>query len=551
MPIVATARTVAELFSDLYRFLLPYFQRGYAWEEQHALRLLNDILDAAEGRKPISWYPLGSIIVAKTSDDPNAWLADGHQRLITLTILLAVLRDLERDPQLKARLDAGVFHSGLGSATAEPRVITQSAARGCLADYVLAAGATAKPFDDEKDAVAGSETNIIGNRDLLRREIAAMSAARRRTFANFLLDGCIVVVMAVESQDVARLLFSTMHDTGTKPTTADLFKAQVLGEIEPDLREAAQTTWESHEALLGREKLEMLLRQIAIIQRREQPKRQIEAILEETFKLDQPAGALQFIEQHFRPIGRHLIDVTSAPLAAGSLAPAAQRRLQYLSWVRNHETWLAPVLHWLQSNSGDGLATIEFLRRIEALAWVNTILGVEPKRREERYMDLLAEISDGRALKPGSVLEINPNEVTEVRSILLAPRFTKQRRYKNFLLLRANAAMEGDDRVTLLPDATVEHVFPKRPGTGSQWLRDFNSPAAVELRHGLGNLALLNGADQNHAKNSDFAAKRLVFAGSEFVMTRLLSEASAWTPGDVRRRTEALIAILLKSWGLA
>ena len=48
-PIVARAHNVARIFSDDFRLVLPYFQRGYAWQESHVARLLADMLEQAEG----------------------------------------------------------------------------------------------------------------------------------------------------------------------------------------------------------------------------------------------------------------------------------------------------------------------------------------------------------------------------------------------------------------------------------------------------------------------------------------------------------------------
>ena len=45
--IIAKAETVATIFADTYRLVLPYFQRGYAWQEAHAARLRGAALSAA------------------------------------------------------------------------------------------------------------------------------------------------------------------------------------------------------------------------------------------------------------------------------------------------------------------------------------------------------------------------------------------------------------------------------------------------------------------------------------------------------------------------
>jgi hypothetical protein len=534
------------LFSDEFVFQLPYFQRGYAWKVEHVLRLLKDLLDAAEGRKPMPWYPLGVIILAKADGRPESWLADGHQRLISLTLLIAILRDFEQEPALKARL-AACIHGANGRST---RLNTQSGASDCLANFVQEPGATQKPFNEDLDKLSDSELHILQNRTALRAEIGKLSGERCRRLAEFVLADCLLVVMQVENEEVARALFSTMHDTGIRPTPEDLFKARLLGVVEESERESAQDVWESVEARLKREQLSVLLGQLSIIAERKRVENPIET-LDKRYDLHTPKGARTFIDTRLQPVGRHLFEVIGGQLGAGSLPAEAQCRLQYLSLIRSHDNWLTPVLHWLDTQGGgDDPRTLEFIRRIEALAWMLTINGLEPQPREERYLALIGDISAGKALSPGSRLHISGAERTLMRQTLASPTFIR-RRYKQFLLLRANGALEGDQRALALPDATVEHILPVRPRTNSQWLRDFSADDIASLRQSLGNLALLTKDEQGRADNKDFWLKRAVYANATFALTRRIADQTSWRPVDVRRQTQSVIDLLMKSWGLA
>ena len=94
--------SLKELFSDAYHFRLPYFQRAYAWHTVAAGRLLADVTTAMAANKP--YYCLGKLMLAKSPRSPETALVDGHQRIMSLTILFAVLRDLEDDAADKARL---------------------------------------------------------------------------------------------------------------------------------------------------------------------------------------------------------------------------------------------------------------------------------------------------------------------------------------------------------------------------------------------------------------------------------------------------------------
>jgi uncharacterized protein with ParB-like and HNH nuclease domain len=69
---------------------------------EQAEQLLADLVDFMDdkGDEP---YFLGSIVLIKKPGSPEADVVDGQQRLTTLTILLAVVRDLTAEDVLLAR----------------------------------------------------------------------------------------------------------------------------------------------------------------------------------------------------------------------------------------------------------------------------------------------------------------------------------------------------------------------------------------------------------------------------------------------------------------
>lgn len=69
-------------------YIVPRFQRPYSWEEEQVLDLWNDLVIYYNRE-----YFIGSIVVYNI-DQYNNGVVDGQQRLMTLTILLAALRDI-------------------------------------------------------------------------------------------------------------------------------------------------------------------------------------------------------------------------------------------------------------------------------------------------------------------------------------------------------------------------------------------------------------------------------------------------------------------------
>jgi uncharacterized protein with ParB-like and HNH nuclease domain len=95
-PLFAHEQPISRIFSNEYVFAIPGYQRPYAWKNDQAQDLFDDLLGfmrSASGRVEESPpYFLGSIVLIKTDALPNADVVDGQQRLTTLTLLLSAIR---------------------------------------------------------------------------------------------------------------------------------------------------------------------------------------------------------------------------------------------------------------------------------------------------------------------------------------------------------------------------------------------------------------------------------------------------------------------------
>ena len=96
--------SVKALLSDPLDYLIPLYQRNYAWGEGEISQLIQDVLDCAvkgmqgaEGAQGMADgnYYVGTLVVhSRTMDDgKRVWeLIDGQQRFTTLSLLVACLR---------------------------------------------------------------------------------------------------------------------------------------------------------------------------------------------------------------------------------------------------------------------------------------------------------------------------------------------------------------------------------------------------------------------------------------------------------------------------
>jgi len=73
------------IFDTDMQYVIPLYQRAYAWEDKQLLQLLEDIQDVSEGAN----YYIGSLIVSEQLGKYE--VVDGQQRLTSLYLLLNCL----------------------------------------------------------------------------------------------------------------------------------------------------------------------------------------------------------------------------------------------------------------------------------------------------------------------------------------------------------------------------------------------------------------------------------------------------------------------------
>lgn len=81
---------LSKIFSSDFEYHIPGYQRPYAWTEEEAGILFDDLYEFYQ-TEPIDNYFLGSIVLIKEETDRRADVIDGQQRLTTLSILFSVL----------------------------------------------------------------------------------------------------------------------------------------------------------------------------------------------------------------------------------------------------------------------------------------------------------------------------------------------------------------------------------------------------------------------------------------------------------------------------
>jgi len=228
-------KTIMLLFSDKKSdFLIPDYQRPYAWEETQCQTLWDDIFSFAfpdnncDKFDSNEEYFLGSIVTFE-NDNNKKEVIDGQQRLTTLMLLLRAfyakfgnMQD-EKSKSTQKRISQCLWKTNeFGEANLNVLKIDSEVATDNDKDEFLDILKTGNVSKEQK-------SNYAKNYRFFQEKIDSFLNEYPSYFAYLparILGNCILLPVEAESQDTALRIFSTLNDRGLPLSDADIFKAQ-------------------------------------------------------------------------------------------------------------------------------------------------------------------------------------------------------------------------------------------------------------------------------------------------------------------------------------
>ncbi|WP_034739841.1 DUF262 domain-containing protein [Hyphomonas chukchiensis] len=545
----AQESSLSGIFAQGERLCMPPYQRSYSWGEREALDLLGDLAEATDSDIP---HFIGAVVLVNGAESGMVEIVDGQQRLTTLTILLAVLRDLEADKDRSAALHAMIADEDrpmLGEA-ASWRLTLNYMDGAFFRDTIQRPGAT-RTLENEPGE-SDSQQRMVGNAKAILKELKQVSDERRRALTDTVVNGCALVRVVVNDKDQGFKVFRVLNTRGKEPDAHDIIKTELFQKAKFSVKEANAYAerWAEHEAVLGGGAFDDLLRQIRAIHDRSPKGDLVAGFQKAVLSKIEPRKFLDDILPSYVAAYRQ---ITTAKVDDGPHAKLVSDKLNQLRALEQ-QSWRAPALKFLVERGLDSPLAPEFFTRLERLGYMIQLIIHDKDQRNKRFNKVSDAVSNERTLMAkNGPFAISKDEARKVRERLLG-RFATfgQRRA---MALRLNAALDGGFTIPPESDATVEHVLPRSVQEDSHWMVTWPDPAKRrEQCDTLGNFVLLTNKVNQKADRLDYRAKKEVYfnggGGADFALTRDLVDQDAWTPEVVRKRTEGLAEILNVEWDL-
>jgi hypothetical protein len=558
----AGPRTLQALLSGLDQYIIPLFQRYYAWHRKDWQRLWDDLLSLLTPDAPKEHF-MGALVCMPTKHEPGKspqyLVIDGQQRLTTLYILLCALRDEVR--RLDATEIAGPIEDyylvhRYGKSTDRYKLLPRLRDRHTLFALV----------DGRK--LPSTESRIAEAYDFFTKRLALFAASGPATAGEALQQiyaatiSKLSLVMITLEEENAFQIFETLNSTGQPLDQADLIRNHVFMHMPLTEQDSFdEGAWRPFEDSL-------------------------------TLATPQPVRLRDFYRDYLMQEGTYVRPDGVYTAFRTHLAETGQSPAQLVEVLRGHAThylWLhqpalAPdpvrleldrlrrlrvstayplILHLLGLHASAVLS-------LDALAQALRLIQSFVIRRS-----ITRESTRGYGvLFPAVIRELNGDDILGSLTAALARRgwpgdqrflshlvtFPLYRREPDiarvaFIALEQMAAHKEAVDVGALLDKNelqLEHVLPQVIGQdahGQAWQQALG-PDWRDLHdtwlHTLGNLTLTgyNPSLSNHA----FETKRQAFQKSHLELNRYFQDLPRWDAAAIQQRGETLAPRLAQFW---
>ena len=555
----AAETNLAGVLEGKKQYQVPLYQRVYSWATPQLDQLWNDIVELAATRRlePSATHFMGSLVLAQSPDFSvvgvsKLLVVDGQQRLTTLTLLLAALRDhlietgdVERAEGINAQYLVNVYDKDKPA-----KVLPTQADR---ASYL----AVVRSAPD-----AGGSNNVGEAYNHFRAKLAAADDPEEpqdlEEIENVVVNGLALVVVTAEPRDNAHRIFESLNNTGLQLTQSDLLKNYLFMRLGEGGTDVYESVWLPLEKKLTAENLELLF-WLDLVQTDERAK-QSDTYVGQQKRLERFSEPSE-IEEEIVRIAK-LGDVLATILEPSHEPdPDVRRRLTRIrAWG---STTAYPVVMRILDRRAAGTAStqqvLDALTYLESYFVRRIVIGRATSGLNRTLLQGVSAIGDAAEidvalrdyLSQGRKFFGTDRQVRD--AVESVPFYWQGRAAQKKLILLWLEESFGSKEIIDAKNLTIEHVLPQTltDAVRDTFARSLPEEADVahehdRLVHTIGNLTLTG--YNSELSNHPFTTKRTMLAESGLRMNRAISSHETWGATEITRRSSDLAEKIIDLW---
>lgn len=539
-------------------FIIPEYQRPYAWTSEQVETLFEDIWEFATtigGLDRNGSYFLGSI-VSFENENGEQEIIDGQQRITSLFLLLrAIYTKLIKGDDAQTDAAQNFIRQ------IEPAIWRTDNRTGKV-DYnnILLTSRVVDNAGNEilrnilKDGIANTNANDNYSKNYLLfqklyDEHCTKSPLKVYDFIYALLNQAILLPICADSQDTALTIFSTLNNRGLPLSDADIFKAKIYNNLKDDEKEEFISQWKAleKEATEAQESIQQLFYYYMFYLRAKENdvssttpgvrKYYSANKSERLFESDLMDG-LKTVLNLWKVINTN----QDIPEEDWDNDAKIRKALDTLTSYPN-EYWKYPVIIYYLSHRNREKFNTEFL------LFLNKLIE-ELMTRFLLFPTINAVKGDIMKLDAKIINDPHPGfDFREIDKSLLESRIRIPHRNIVRMLLKCYAYNHQEQ---LLPDNwQIEHILPQK--WQESFFPDVDAKEVYEMIEHIGNKTPFERKLNIIASNGYFKKKQQEYQKSKIEVTKILvtSINDDWTLGNIEHRDKIVateIMQLLQDW---
>ncbi|EKO3552157.1 DUF262 domain-containing HNH endonuclease family protein [Vibrio fluvialis] len=541
-----------ELIGGSSKYLVPRFQRDYAWDIEQWEDLWNDINALDEE----GFHYMGYIVLQQT-EQYQFEVIDGQQRLVTLSlIVLAAMKSLsdmvergEDEADNKERLDELTKKFVGNKNLVSLKVVSKLELNRNNNRYFQKICSTLE---------APNHRGITSTNKLIRKCFDFFSTKEFGTtgadIAQFIMkfsSAMLFTKIIVQDDLNAYKVFETLNARGVQLSTPDLLKNYLFSivtknnDIEDNELDDLDENWSELIAQLGESNVSDFVRYHYNSQKKMVTKKELFSSMRRV--VTTPPQAYAYLKEliEYAPIYASLINPSDAWWAE---QPQEYREsLKYLIGIRlfNIKQPLAVLLPAFKHFTPE-----EFVKTVKYLYVLsiryNVICHLSPSEQESLYNQIAVKIS-GKEYKRASHIKnseefkrLYPNDDTFFNAFEFHRMPSRQTAKKiRFLLaeIENHLGFHCDFNKT-----TLEHICPYNPE--KLWVDSFGE-GINDVKDRLGNMLLL---DKDELKRATFEQKKSAYGKSQYHLAKKVTEYDEWNLDTVNEQQKWMAEQAVKTW---
>ena len=519
-------KTIFDLFSDKKAdFLIPDYQRPYAWGEEQCQTLWDDIFlfsfpdNNYEAFDENEEYFLGSIVTFK-NEKMKSEVIDGQQRLTTLMLILRAFYDKFANMQDK---------NSILTRDRIEKCIWKTDTFGTADKNTLKIDSEVATDNDKEEFLdllrtgmvrQGSKSQYVLNYQFIQKRIDDFLQAFPSFFPYLparILGNCILLPIEAESQDTALRIFSTLNDRGLPLSDADIFKAQFYkyyaglnqkDDFIGDWKELEEITGAIFNPITGTPMDELFTRYMYFLRAKERNKSTTTEALRKFYERKK----YEYLKQPHTIADLKALSLFWKSVSdqdTNRFSDRVLKKLFVLNYAPNGMWQHIASVYFLKNRNDGGILEDEkfsiFLDRITAFIFAYAITNPGVNALRTPVYDEMVNIIDGN---DATFSKYKFNK-TQARSFFENYVFTNQRSITRSMITWYAFTFPQQQLLDLKEIYHLEHIYPKKRQEMEKGLKSESNLDS------LGNKILLEASINIKASDYRFDDKKKIYSGEQ------------------------------------